>query len=89
MTWWKKVLNGILIAISGYEIGKEMNTEKQIVKFEPVIHEVAKNDKVSENWPINGNALFIILLILMIILICVRYYIKLHLSKPRNVTPRI
>lgn len=89
MTWWKKVLNGILIAISGYEIGKELNTEKQVVKFESVVREVTNEAKEGENWSISGNVLYILLLILMIILICVRYYVKAHLNKPRNIAPRI
>lgn len=90
MTWWKKVLNGVLIAISGYEIGKELNTEKKIVKYEPTIQGVTKqSNSDSESWPINGNLLFILVLILLILLICARYYIKAHLNRPRSVAPRI
>lgn len=91
MSWWKKALCAILIAVSGYEVGKDRQGEK----IEELAEKINQHRETVINHNESGmNISHIIIIIVMLLTITVVYsliksYFKYKHNRITAATPRI
>lgn len=90
MQWWKIALNGILIAIAGYEVGKEssaeQNSENRLVRYEP--HPIIETkEELPDKWL--AVVACVIIGLIVAIAISIKRYIKNKLRRLNNVQQRV
>lgn len=92
MGWWKKIISIVMIALSGYEVGKEVQQKNtEVVKYtdNPVKYEKNSDNQNTKAIPWEIMCLIAAFILIMAIYSAFKHYLKRSIQRAETPTVRI